>query len=40
MGRSELREMDPQSGATTLIGVIPFDYVTGFAIENAVVCSP
>ncbi len=38
--RVELREVDPQSGASTLVGVMPVAGITGFAIENPVVCSP
>lgn len=38
--RVELRAVDPQSGASTLVGVMPIDFVTGFAIGNEVVCSP
>jgi hypothetical protein len=38
--RSELRIVDIDTGASTLVGVIPVDYVTGFSIENEVVCSP
>ena len=38
--RTELREIDPQSGTSTWVGVIPVDYVIGFAIENGVVCTP
>jgi hypothetical protein len=38
--RIELREVDPQSGASTLVGVMPVAGITGFAIENPVVCSP
>ena len=39
-GRAELRSIDPLTGASTFVGVIPGDYITGFAIENGVVCSP
>ncbi len=39
-GRIELRELDTQSGASTLVGVMPVAGITGFAIENDVVCSP
>lgn len=38
--RVEVREVDTQSGTSTLVGVMPVDYITGFAIENEVVCTP
>jgi hypothetical protein len=38
--RVELRTVDPQSGASALVGTMPIDFVSGFAIGNDVVCSP
>ena len=38
--RAELRTVDPQSGASALVGALPIDFVSGFAIANEVVCAP
>ena len=38
--RNELRAIDRLTGESALVGVIPVDQTVGFAIENAVVCTP